>query len=194
MSNSPYPTAIRQTFNVVIGWFGVAIGIVLVVSGLMARSPHTMAFVGFALAAASFCVMVRPSIRFGADDVVVSNVVREVTLPWPGISHATSKGSLVLHDNDGHKTTVWAIGSQKARGARNADDARLGILPTASLRPMPGTLTQPPRSAGALREALDAETVDNPTDVPTDRRVRWLPLPSALMALALVSVIVAVIG
>ena len=155
MSNSSHPTAIRQTFNVVIGWFGVAIGIVLVVSGLMARSPHTMAFVGFALAAASFCVMVRPSIRFGADDVVVSNVVREVTLPWPGISHATSKGSLVIHDNDGHKTTVWAIGSQKARGARNTD---------------------------------------NPTDVPTDRRVRWLPLPSALMALALVSVIVAVIG
>ena len=59
---------------------------------------------------------------------------------------------------------------------------------------MPGTLTQPPRSAGALREALDAETVDNPTDVASGRRVRWLPLPCALMALALVSVIVAVIG
>lgn len=193
MTDSSKPTAIRQTFNVAMGWAGVVVGIVLAGGGLMARSPHTMAYVGFALAAASFCVMVRPSIRFDTDAVVVSNVLREVTLPWPGISHSTSRGSLVIHDNDGGRTTVWAIGSQKARSERDETEPGVGIMPIASLRPMPGTLTQSPRSAAAMREALDAETVDNPTDVPSGRVVRWLPVPCVLMALALAAIVLAVV-
>lgn len=178
MASDPSNMATRQTFNVAMGWAGVLLGVLLGVSGALASGRSLMCF-GIAAALLSFCVMVRPYIRFTADAVVVSNVLREVTLPWEGISHATSRGSLVLVDNDNHKTTVWAIGSQKARNVRTSDDDGLR-----SWRPVPGSLTEIPTSSRALSEAINAETVDNPVDAPSGRTVRWLALPVVLMGLA----------
>lgn len=185
MSQPSRAKVTRQTFNVYLGWMGVVIGALLIVAGIFSLSGRALVYFGAAFAALSFCVMARPSIRFTSDAVVVSNVVREVTLPWEGISHAESRGSLVIHDNDGGRTTVWAIGSQKARSNR---DMHTGGAMT-SWRPQPGSLVELPTSSRALREALNAETVDNPTDTPSGKSVRFLPLPTVLMVLAVVCVV-----
>lgn len=189
MAEAPKP--VRQPFNVTIGWVGVALGALLVGSGFVSSGGRSMGFFGLALAAVSWCVMVRPSIRFGPEHVEVRNVIRDVVLPWEGISHAKSRGSLVIHDNDGGRTTVWAIGSQKA-SRRHAGEGEDGF-PTRSFRPMPGTLAQSPRSSGALAEALNAESVDNPVDVPAGREVRWAVVPAVLMALACVCVVLGIL-
>lgn len=173
----------RQTFNLVVGWLGVALGFLLAVAMFTGGQGHAAAWFALAFAAASFCVMVRPFIAFTADEVVISNVVREVRLPWSGISHASSRGSLVVHDTEGGRTTVWAIGSQKARAERGTSQQ------PRSWRPAPGSLAELPTSSRALREALDAETIDNPDGVPSGRRVSWLGLPCALTAGAAVCVV-----
>lgn len=189
MAEAPKP--VRQSFNVAIGWLGVAIGVLLVGGGLASSGGRSMGFFGVALAVVSWCVMVRPSIRFDVDHVEVRNVIRDVILPWEGISHAKSRGSLVIHDNDGVRTTVWAIGSQKASRRHDGEDE--GGYPTVSFRPMPGTLAQAPRSSGALAEALNAEAVDNPVDVPARREVHWALGPAVLMAVACVCVVLGVL-
>ena len=149
-----------------------------------------MLYFGAAFAALAFCVMARPSLRFTTDAVIVSNVVREVTLPWEGISHTDSRGSLVIHDNDGGRTTVWAIGSQKARSDRDMQTSGAA----GSWRPEPGSLVELPTSSRALREAINAETVDNPTGTPSGKSVRFLPFPTALMVLAVVCVVVGILA
>lgn len=186
MASAPSTKATRQTFNVVVGWAGVALGVLLLTAGAFSSGGSLIMF-GVALTLLSFCVMVRPSIRFTADAVVVSNVLREVTLPWEGISHARSRGSLTIVDNDEHTTTVWAIGSQKARN----DNVRAGVG-SRSWRPTPGSLVEMPTSSRALTEAINAETVDNPTDTPSGRRMRWLPAPCALVTLSVVCLLVGV--
>ena len=190
MSQPSGVKATRQRFNVYIGWIGVVIGALLAVAGAFSHSGRPMLYFGAAFAALSFCVMARPSLRFTTDAVIVSNVVREVTLPWEGISHTDSRGSLVIHDNDGGRTTVWAIGSQKARSDRDMQTSGAA----GSWRPEPGSLVELPTSSRALREALNAETVDNPTGTPSGKSVRFLPLPTALMVLALVCVVVGILA
>lgn len=186
MASDSSTKATRQAFNVVVGWVGVVLGILLATAASFS-SGRSLLMVAVALALLSYCVMVRPSIRLTSDAVVVSNVLREVTLPWEGISHARSRGSLTIVDNDEHVTTVWAIGSQKARN----DSARAAEGPR-SWRPVPGSLVEAPTSSRALTEAINAETVDNPAETPSGRRVRWLPVPCALVALSVVCLLTGV--
>lgn len=183
MASTSDGTATRQTFNLVIGCFGVAIGAVMIVTGLVGRNGTSLALWGVVVAAVAFCVLVRPSIRFGSNEVTISNVLREVRIPWSGISHATSRGSLTVHDVAGAKTTVWAIGSQKPR-AQHGDD--VGMVNPMNWRPDPGSLTVSSTSAQALREGIDAVAIDNPPAKSSGRTVRWLPIPCALMLAAVV--------
>ena len=190
MSSSPPRTPkTRQTFTVVIGWVGVVMGVAFAVASLVSDLAWKGVCLGSAVALTSFLVLTRPFVQVRSDALVVSNVVREVTLPWEGISHATSRGSLVIHDNDGGHTTVWAIGSQKATRQENGDSAA-----SFSVRPRtPSELVAPVKSAGALREAINAETVDNPVDVPSGKTVRWMPFQTFAMALALVLLVVGLV-
>lgn len=173
----------RQRFSVFLGWLGVIIGVLLAASSRLSWDHRGLLAFGFAFAVASWAVLARPFLSARADALVLSNVIREVHLPWAGISHATSRGSLIVHDNDGGKHTAWAISSQKATAQR--DDS-----PTPSLRPMPGTLREPQTSSRALAEEINAETVDNPTDTPSGRTVRILPVPAGLLALACIGLLI----
>lgn len=176
---------VRQRSSTAVGWIGVFVGLALMIAGLW--GSFGIGATGLLVAVFAYCVMVRPFIAFTQDGVVISNVIREVRLPWAGISHALSRGSLTVIDNQGKKTTSWAISAQMPRGG-----AEVGSLGAQSLRPTPDSLVAPPKSAAALRELLNAETVDNPADVPSRRSVRWLPLPCCLLVVAVIALCVAI--
>lgn len=176
----------RQGLTVVTGWAGVFVGLVLFFTTLRSDTARFMPYLGVAIACSAYCVLVRPSISSNRHEIIVSNVLREVTLPWDGISHATSRGSLVIHDTEGHKTTVWGVGSRKARVERQVTTNRAGAA-LADTTPVP--LSLPADSPQAMRESINAETIDNP-DGPSGRVVRWLPLPCVLMTIAVVAVVV----
>lgn len=185
----PKDTKTRQGVTVATGWAGVVVGLILLFASLRLHSAGFMPYAGAAIACSSYCVLARPFISSGDHGIVISNVVREVSLPWEGVSHATSRGSLIVHDTEGHKVTVWAVGSRKAGGPRSTfvsrddDDSADGSSPT---------FTLPTDSPQAMREAINAETVDNP-DGPSHRVVRWLPLPCALITIAVAALVVGVL-
>lgn len=187
--SSPHVQTVRQRFNVAMGFVGVAIGALIMIGtwGGVRQLPGL--FFGLAFALLAYLVLARPHLRISSDELIVSNVVREVALPWEGISHASSRGSLVVHDTDGGKTTAWGISNQKAKRASDAGDPSVRGR---SLRPGPGELVAHETSAQALREGINAETVDNPDGVPSHKRVRFLPVPTVGMALAVVCLIAGV--
>lgn len=196
MNDQATPRRIRQRFTVVLGLIGIVVAVVLFIGSMTARQPGAIPYVSVALGCLSYCVLARPWLSSRADGIVVSNVVREVTLPWEGISHATSRGSLVIHDTEGGKTTVWAIGSQKARNqsatAGGEMEGGAAGIRGRSFRPDPSTFAASATSAAALREAIDAEVLDNPPG-PSGRQVRWLPVPCLLMGIALVAVVLGIV-
>ena len=177
------PTTIRQGSNIAFGVLGMLLGLALMIGGAASVSRDTLVPLGILLAAFSYLVMFRPFLAVTSEGLTVSNVIRESLLPWDGIHHATSRGSLVIHDNDGHKTTVWAISSQRAVVDRS--NSASGQDPRGRVRPQSADdLVAGHKSALALKEAINAETVDNPTDTPAGRVTRWLPIPCVVAAVA----------
>lgn len=183
------PRKTRQRSTAVMGWIGTIGGVLVATALTFDTRNHAVALVSLAIAALSWCTLARPYLQVDSDALIVSNVLREVRLPWEGISHAKSRGSLQIIDNDEHKTTVWAIGSQKA-GRRFGGDG--GGRP--SWRPAPGELAELPTSSRAVAEGINAETVDNPTDTPSGRSIRWLPVPCAATAAAVLCIALAALG
>lgn len=180
---------VRQRFTVALGWAGVAVGIAMMCGAWGGHDRLNLAASGFALAVASYTTMARPFLAVEANGLRVSNVLRESLIGWDGIHHTTSRGSLVIHTNDGRKTTVWAISSQRAGMRTRHDDDPRGRLRPAS----PEDLVAPTTSALALKEAINAETVDNPEDSPTNVVTRWLPVPCVLLAVALCGILAAMV-
>lgn len=175
----------RQPFNVIMGALGIVLTIAIAVGTYPDSWPGGLFFAAV-LGIVSYLFMLRPHLRVQEDKLIVSNVVREVHLPWESISHATSRGSLTIHDIAGHKTTAWAIGAQKAKVTRDADQDptdRSGFRPTSS-----NDLRAPATSAGALKEAINAECIDNEPGE-SQRTVRWLPVETALAVLAVFALV-----
>lgn len=182
----------RQRSNVIFGWIGVALGAVLMIGGVRGGSVTPMSFFGAVLAILGYLVMVQPFLQSRGESLIVHNILREVTLPWGGISHASSRGSLTLHDNDGGKTTVWAIGSQKGRVTPAAEGSKRRATLGISRPGSSDELLAGPTSAAALREVINAETVDNP-EGPSGKSVRWLPRNCGLLALAVVLLAIGIV-
>lgn len=113
----------------------------------------------------------RPEVAVDDSGVLVVNVLRTITLPWPAIQRIDTKWALTLFTAYG-KFTAWAAPAPGLVASRRAAGRDLRGLPESTYGPgdsvRPGDLPQSPSGAAALvvrrrwEELRDAGHLDNP--------------------------------
>ncbi len=82
----------------VLGWFGVALGVVMVVAEpITADSANSVVIlVGVALACLSWVTLVRPRASAHERGLLMQNMLRDVTIPWSSIERCRVGQTLVV--------------------------------------------------------------------------------------------------
>lgn len=108
-------TVVRQRGSVLLGACAILACAIVLVSSLDGLS---LGLVGGLLlaAAASYVVLVRPSLAVGIDGLAVNNPLRRVRVPWPRVEGCRDRWNLQI-DVGERLVTVWAISSHRDRPA-----------------------------------------------------------------------------
>lgn len=134
----------RSRFTMVlcsIAWAGLAVvfAIVIFTPGVFERGLIPLGLL--AVAAIVWAVLWSPSVRIADDAVTISNVLREIQIPWAALIHVDTKFALTLH-TPGHAYTATAAPapgqltglnasrSQRSRAGSSGSMVRPGDLPS----------------------------------------------------------------
>lgn len=198
------PQTFRHVPTMISGLAGVVVGLTFVLAGTTRGAFSPMTLIGVAIALTSWCVLVQPLVRLDAAGLVVRNILREVTLPWPSIARTHARGNLVIDDVEGNSTTAWGVMGQKSgmfvwlrAGLRTKENFALDLARNPvhhgdsrqddSWRPVPGSYSNAKIKTEALPDVINAEAWDNDSTT-SERQVRWMPVPCALIAVAVLCV------
>lgn len=190
--------AVRQRSSLTSGIVGVGVCALILVAGLLDlhRGVDPLMPALAALGAAGFWVLlVRPNLRLGDSELLVSNPLRQWTIPFSAVEDVSSRWSLRIHTPD-RAVDVWALtgdtGRPKLRagsllpglgGARGAQDHPSGPAPT-----------QARAVAGELLTIVEDYQRGHPDEVPAPVRATWVVLDLVLLIVPLVAVVVAVVS
>jgi hypothetical protein len=178
----------------------VLVGYVWVHAGL--RDPFVIVPVGF-FALLAWVALWRPRVEIADDGILVRNVFRTITVPWPALIHVDTKYALTLF-TPGHRYSAWAAPAPGRTGAaiaaRKQDRGRVGMAPVGadgSIRPGDLIASESGQVAYLIRERwarlrdaglIEAGLAD---ETPVGIRVHWW-LNAALAVLLVAGVLVLV--
>ena len=151
----------RPTSSQASAVFAWLVALVLLVGTVLADDVSSvLALVAFPLAIAAFAwaVLWRPFVRAEADHVVVANVLRTITVPYPLIESVETRWGLRLLTTDG-AVDAWGAPARSAFARRRARRHAEGRPPT-----IPEELVST-REAGPVRHASDAALVADVLDL-----------------------------
>ncbi len=115
---------LRATGSVIAFWLGIAVLVVVVVGAIWQQSWATSGFVlpiALLLAWALWLLLYRPSVRWDAARVVVTNIGRIHVLPWARVTGVQQRLSLGFALDDGRN--VNAVGAPYPRRPGNVERA-----------------------------------------------------------------------
>jgi hypothetical protein len=178
----------------------VLVGYVWVHAGL--RDPFVIVPVAF-FALLAWVALWRPRVEIADDGIMVRNVFRTITVPWPALIHVDTKYALTLF-TPGHRYSAWAAPAPGRTGAaiaaRKQDRGRVGMAPVGadgSIRPGDLIASESGQVAYLIRERwarlrdaglIEAGLAD---ETPVGIRVHWW-LNAALAVLLVAGVLVLV--
>lgn len=164
----------RPTSSQASAVFAWGVALVLLVGTVLADDVSSvLALVAFPLVIAAFAwaVLWRPFVRIEADHVVVANVLRTITVPYPRIESMETRWGLRLLTTDG-PVDAWGAPARSAFARRRARRHSDGLPPT-----IPEALTST-RATGPVRHRSDAGLVADVVDL-RRRAVPTTPLGQA---------------
>jgi hypothetical protein len=167
------------------------------------RDPFVIVPVAF-VALLAWVALWRPRVEIDDERIMVRNVVRTITVPWPALIHVDTRFALTLF-TPGHRYSAWAAPAPGRTGAalagRKQDRGRVAMAPTGpdgSIRPGDLIASESGQVAYLIRERwarlrdtgrIEAGVAD---ETPVGIRVHWW-LNGALLVLLVGSVLVLVL-
>lgn len=178
----------------------VLVGYVWIHAGL----PDVFSIVPVAFVALlTWVALWRPGLEIDDDAIVVRNVFRTISVPWPALIHVDTKYALTLFTPD-HRYSVWAAPAPGRTGAamaeRRQDRGRVAMAPVAAdgtIRPGDLIASESGQAAYLIRERwsrlrdagrIEAGVADT---TPVGIRVHWW-LNGLIAVLLVASVLVVV--
>ncbi len=147
-----------------------------------------------------YAVLGRPRVIVGADEVLLRNVVRDVSIPYRTISDIDTRYVLTVTTIDGRRHQAWAApAGGRIRAARVTPDEQKALAWAGPLDEIPSSAalrSDAGAAALAIRRKWQALAGDDPAAAPakssTAVEIRWAT--GVLLALAVSVVACAVVG
>ena len=198
----------RQRSAQLLGWAYVAASALLAIGivSSWSREPNP-AFLAWLLVGLgwAWALFLRPRVEVTTDGVILANVVRDVTIPWPLVEDVRTRWNLEVFTHD-RGYTAWAIstqvtrprsalaggpfgmlGGRRSRGLRSDDpDSAMG---GGSAKASSGVTSKAVAEVIARTSQEHAEAVASgvlPRPVDPSVALRWQPLPIAALVVPLV--------
>ncbi len=192
-----------------LGWTGVAIGVAMILfDPLTADSVNvSVLFVGAAVALLSWVIMVRPRASAHRNALLLQNMLRDISIPWPRIERCTVGQTLVISTTEAERYHGLGV----TRSARTQMREQYGT--TSMFMNFGGGASRPSgqklgRSSGPSiakgewqgatytsyvesRIAGLASRGERGSGPAADPVVAWAPVPIALLALSAGAIVVA---